>query len=42
MGNGCAQRVSEGEGGVIKGGIGCKVRYEASALQPMPLCVDSG
>ncbi|MGM9839368.1 MAG: hypothetical protein ACI307_04795 [Sodaliphilus sp.] len=41
MGNGCAQRVSEG-GGVIKGGISCKVRYEACALQPMPLCVDSG
>ncbi len=36
--------LSEGarEQGVIKGGIGCKVRYEACALQPMPLCVDSG
>ena len=37
--------LSEGareKGGVIKGGIGCKVRYEACALQPMPLCVDSG
>ena len=34
--------LSEGARGAIKGGIGCKVRYEACALQPMPLCVDSG
>ena len=36
-----AEGVELRQGG-IKGGIGCKVRYEACALQPMPLCVDSG
>ena len=39
LSEGASEQVGDG---TIKGGIGCKVRYEACALQPMPLCVDSG